>query len=302
MNCIYNVKLNSFYQLVEQLCRLAGVKDTNHWHSKKMYGNIKLTYLVCKMQQTQASYRRFVEIIDDDGTQHMLCLKKIPHYTTLQKFVKRTPKQLFEKMVRACKKILNLKNITGAIDGTGFSNTNPSHHYMKRCKELKHEINVKNYTKTVFLADIKNNIILDVRTTSNHEHETTAFKPMIKRLKKCLKTVLADKGYDSMSNRKICWNNEIDVHIPFRKWSESRHQEFGTPSKRKIAEQKFAKQAYNYRSLIESINSAIKQTLGGFVRARNANEQQKTVTLKAITYNIEHIQRKIKIVLFIEFQ
>lgn len=302
MNGIYEVKLNSFYPLVDQLCQLAGVKNTNHWHSKKMYGNIKLTYLACKMQQLQASYRRFVEIIEEDGTQHMLCLKRIPHFTTIQKFVKRTPKILFEQMVRACRKLLKLKNIVGAIDGTGVSNTNPSHHYLKRCKEQNKEISVKNYTKTIFLADINNNIILDVRPTSKHEHETTAFKPMVKRLKKSLKTMLADKGYDSMSNRKTCWNNGIDVHIPFRKWAESRHQEFGTQSKRKLAEQKFNKTIYNQRALIESINSAFKQTLGGFVRARNANEQQKTVVLKAITYNIEHIQRKIKIVLLIEFQ
>ena len=125
---------------------------------------------------------------------------------------------------------------------------------------------------------------------------------MIKRLHKYLKTMLADKGYDSMSNRKICWNNGIDVHIPFRKWSESRHQEFGKPSKRKLAEQKFDKTIYNQRALIESVNSAIKQTLSGFVRARNTSQQQKTVTLKAITYNIKHIQRKTKIVILLNIQ
>ena len=47
--------------------------------------------------------------------------------------------------------------------------------------------------------------------------------------------------------------------------------------------EKFDKIKYNQRAFIESVNSAIKQTLGGFVRARKASNQQKTVTIKALT-------------------
>ena len=242
------------------------------------------------------SYRRFVELCSEDGTQRMLCLKRIPHFTTLQKFVQRTSKTLFEMLVRACRKLLNLKEVTAAIDGTGFSNTNPSHYYQKRIDGVV----VKNYTKTVFLTDINTKLILGIQTQSDHTHETTQFKPLVKQLASCLKTILADKGYDSMSNRKFCWKNNIEVHIPFRKWSESRKQEFKKHTKRKAIEARFDKQLYNKRALIESVNSAIKQTLGGFVRARTATNQQKTVTIKALAYNIEHIGRTLKITIFIQ--
>lgn len=296
MNVLYGIKVNSFCLLVEQLCGVVGVKNTNHWHSKKMYGNIKLTYLVCKKEQLNCSYRRFVELCSQDGTQRMLCLKRIPHFTTLQKFVQRTPKYLFEMLVAACRKLLNLKNVTAAIDGTGFSNTNPSHYYQKRIDGVV----VKNYTKTVFLADINTKLILGVQTQSDRTHETTHFKPMVKQLLSCLKTVLADKGYDSMSNRKYCWKNGIDVHIPFRKFVETRREEAHKHTKRKKSEQLFDKTLYNKRALIESVNSAIKQTLGGFVRARKASNQQKTVTIKALAYNIERIGRTLKITIFIQ--
>jgi hypothetical protein len=296
---LYLIRVNNFFDLIEKLCFLAKIKNTKSVFSKQMYGNIKLTFLVAYKEKLNVSYRRFVEICDENNIQRMLCIKQIPHFTTLQKFVQRTPKQLFNKLVRACRKLLKLKDVTAAIDGTGFSNTNPSHHYIKR---IDSKNPVKNYTKTVFLADINNNIILDVRTTSGYENETKTFKPMVKQLATCLKTIVADKGYDSMSNRKLCWDNGIDVHIPFRQWSASRKQCWGTPSKRKTAERKFDKTTYNQRSNIESLNSAVKQTLGGFVRARSAGNQQKNVVIKALTYNIEQINRKIKIVLFIEFQ
>lgn len=297
MNVIYKVKLNSFYQLVEQLCQTAGVKNTNHWHSKKMYGNIKLTYLVCKMQQLNCSYRRFIELCEQDGTTRMLCLKKLPHFTTLQKFVKRTPKSLFEKLVKACRKVLKLKNVEASIDGTGFSNTNPSHHYCKRVHK-----SVKNYTKTQFLTDNKTKLILSVKTVSNRKHDTNFLKPMVKEVASTLKLLLADRGYDSKSNRDFCRERGIEVHIPLRKWQLSRKQTDKYPSKRTKEEQLFNEEKYRQRALVESVNSAVKQTLGGFVRARSASQQQKQVTLKALTYNIEHMARAIKISITIEIQ
>ena len=144
--------------------------------------------MVLYREKLQMSWDRFIRFANEINLPRQLGIKKMPVKSTFIDFVKRTPKTVFEQFVRSCRKLLKLENFTAAIDGTGFSNTNPSHHYIKRSKEQKHEILVKNYTKTVFLADIKNNLILDVRTTSGHEHETLAFKPMVKRLHKCLKT------------------------------------------------------------------------------------------------------------------
>jgi len=267
-----------------------------------MYGNFVHVFLLVYKEKLNQSYRRFVETCTENNVQHMLCIKRIPHFTTIQKFMQRMNKTLFEKLVRACRKLLQLKDVTAAIDGTGFSNTNPSHHYVKRIGATKP---VKNYTKTVFLADIRNNVILDVKTTSGHEHENKSFKPMVKQLASCLKTILADKGYDDMTNRQLCWKNGIDVHIPFRDYEWNRrgygHKPHMSAPRRRALKQ-FNKTTYNQRVLIESINSAIKQTLGGFVRARTASNQQKTVTIKALAYNIEHIGRNIKIRLLIEIQ
>jgi len=195
---------------------------------------------------------------------------------------------------------LNLKDVTAAIDGTGFSNTNPSHYYQKQIDGKE----VKNYTKIVFLSDIKTKLILPTETFSDHIHETTVFKSLVKQLINCLKTILADKGYDSMSNRKLCWKNKITVHIPLRqhkiRMDRLDNQHF--KKQRRKANQLFDKKLYNKRALAESVNSAIKQTLGGFVRARTASNQQKTVTIKAITYNIEHLNKIIKINIQLEIQ
>jgi transposase len=301
MNMMYPVEYNNFYRLVESVCFEVRLPFRFSNFSKKMYGNFVHVFLCVYKEKLNLSYRRFVEVCNENNMQRMLCIKRIPHFTTIQKFVQRMNKTLFEKLVRACTKLLNLKDVTAAIDGTGFSNTNPSHYFQKRIDGKE----VKNYTKTVFLSDINTKLILAVETQSDHAHETTHFKPMVKQLASCLKTMLADKGYDSMSNRNLCWKNGIDVHIPFRKFSQQQRK-YGLKETysavRRRALKKFDKSAYNKRALAESVNSAIKQTLGGFVRARKASNQQKTVTIKALAYNIEHIGRTIKIKLWIEIQ
>jgi len=294
---IYPVRVNNFFCLVEKLCFLTRIKNTKSVFSKTMYGNIKLTFLVVYKEKLNVSYRRFIGICKENNVQHMLCLKRIPHFTTLQKFVQRTNKEIFEKLVRACKELLNLKNVEASIDATGFSNTNPSHHYCKRINK-----NVKNYTKTTFLTDNKTKLILNIKSTSNHTHDTQFFKPIIKQLTGCLKTILADKGYDSKENRQYCWDNNIEVHIPFRQWAKSRKQEWNIPSKRMLSKKKFNQTKYNQRALIESINSAIKRTLGSYILSRNATQQQKQVTIKALAYNIEHITQTIKKLFYINTQ
>ena len=275
---------------------MSGVKNTSHYHSKKMYGNIRLAFLVCYKEKLNVSYRRFVEICNENGIQRMLCIKRIPHFTTLQKFVQRTPKALFEKLVRACRKLLNLKDVEASIDGTGFSNTNPSHYYIRESAKQKRPVEVKNYTKTLFLADNKTKLILNVKTFSDNTSEMTQLKPMVSEIANALKTLIADKGYDSASNRKHCISYGIKPVIPVRQYARTRAQA-REPSKR--YKQQLDKQTYNRRALIESVNSAIKRTLGSYVCSRRADNQQKQVTLKAIAYNIEHIGRTIKIRLFI---
>jgi transposase len=295
MIVLFGVKVNTFYSLVERLCWLAGLKNTISCFSKQMYGNVRLAFLVCYKEKLNVSYRRFVEICEENGVQRMLCVKRVPHFSTLQKFVQRTPKALFEGLVRACRKLLNLKDIEACVDGTGFGNTNPSHYYCKRIDGKK----VRNFTKTVLLTDNKTKLVLNMRTHSDNTNETLDFIPLIKQLSHALKTVLADRQYDSMKNREYCKKHGITVQVPFRRIPQSRQQELGTPSKRKQWEKQFNPKSYKQRALIESINSAIKRTLGSWVCSRKPENQQKNVTIKAIAYNIEHIGRTLKIRLFI---
>ncbi len=125
---------------------------------------------------------------------------------------------------------------------------------------------------------------------------------MVSEIADSLRTLLADKGYDSASNRKHCRGYGIEPHIPLREYEQTRAQIAARHSKRKTEEKLFNKLLHNRRALIESVNSAIKRTLGSYVNNRTASNQQKQVTIKAISYNIEHIARTIKVSILLELQ
>ncbi|MFH1751912.1 MAG: IS5 family transposase, partial [archaeon] len=274
----------------------------NSKYSNHLYSNFVHVYCLVYKERLNVSYRRFTKIAEDLQLNRLLGVKKVPHFTTIQKFLQKTSKTLFHKLVRACARLLDLNNVKASVDGTGFSNTNPSHYYSKRVDGVK----VKNFTKTVLLTDNKTKLVLDLKTHSTHKNETLDFIPLVRQLKKRLSLVLADKGYDSMKNRKYCWTNNIETHIPLREWKQTA-KKYGLKThvkgkQRKKALKLFNPQEYRYRAIVESVNSAIKRTLGSHVNSRKPRNQQKQVTIKALTYNLEVLTKTIKLTITITYQ
>src|SRR3989344_5851966 len=258
MNALIPIRTSDFYNLCLVVLDHTKLPYYKTIRSKKMYGNFVHVFLLVLKQRLKVSYRRLALLASEFNLQRMLCIKRVPHFTTIQKALQRLSKSLFEKLVRACHSLLDMKGMLSAIDGTGFSNTNPSHYYMNRIDGVK----VRNYTKTVLLADLDSKLILNVKSTSDYQNETLSFIPLVGELKHALKCVLADKGYDSSRNRNYCDELGIGHHIHHRKFSKSRHQEFGTPDRRALQNKNFDEHLYRRRALVESTISAIKRAYG----------------------------------------
>src|SRR3989344_3682109 len=262
MSALIPIRYSDFYKLCLRVCAQARLPLHNFYRSKKMYNNLVHVFLLVLKQRLGKSYRVLAALASEFNLQRMLCIKRIPHYTTLQKAMQRLPKQVFEKMVRACHSLLDMKGMLSAVDGTGFSNTNPSHYYIKRIEGTS----VKNYTKTVLLADLNTKLVLNVKSTSDYQAETLSFIPLVSELKHALKCVLADKGYDSKNNRQYCWENGIENHIPIRKYKSEEllygRKSVYKSSHRRKANKLFDESKYKRRALVESVISAVKRPFG----------------------------------------
>ena len=294
MNALIPIRTSDFYNLCLRAFEHARVPLHKSTFSKKMYGNFVHVFLLVLKQRLKVSYKVLEKLASEFGLQRMLCIKRIPHFTTVQKALQRLPKHLFESMVRACHSLLDMKGMLSAIDGTGFSNTNPSHYYLNRIDGVK----VRNYTKTVLLADLDSKLVLNMTSTSDYQSETLSFIPLVGELKHALKCVLVDKGYDSRYNREYCDSLGIEHHIPFRVFSQQQNKyglKVKRSAKRRRAMQTFNADVYKRRVLVESIISAVKRTYGSWVCSRKPENQQKDVVIKVLAYDLDKIGNKIRL-------
>jgi hypothetical protein len=126
-----------------------------------------------------------------------LDLDKIPHYTTLQKFVSRIPSSWYNLILSKTLKLFyshgEIASIT-AIDATGFTSSYASHYYSKRTGKLR-----RSFLKTSIAVDTDKKVILGWKISQKTDHDVKHAKTLIRQSNKLRKSqcYVMDKGYGS---------------------------------------------------------------------------------------------------------
>jgi len=167
-------------------------------YSKRTYTQHQLLVLVLLKEYISTDYRDFVELIDlMSNIKEKLNLDKIPHYTTLQKFVSRVPSLLFNIILSKTIKLFYSRgenvSIT-AIDATGFTSSYASYYYSRRTRKLR-----RSYLKTSIAVDTDKKVILGWKISQKTDHDVKHAKALIRQSNKSRKSecYVLDKGYDS---------------------------------------------------------------------------------------------------------
>jgi len=216
------------------------------------------------MQVCQTSLRRTAKLTEMFG-------QKCPTYSALCKSRKRIPANLWQKLLKLT---AGLSSGNVAIDGTGFSKSNPSFHYLKRIDGA----NPKNYTKLSALLDLKTKKFLVMRIRTTPRNDMQDVKYLLSRISD-VKMFCGDKGYDAEWLHKLCYWRGIQTYIPSR-----RNVRHGWARKNQM--KNWNKKAYNLRSNVESGFSAIKRKYGGSVRAKKIGGMRSEILLKGIAHNL----------------
>jgi len=197
--------------------------------------------------------------------------KKCPTYSALCKSRKRIPIDLWQKLLKLT---AGLSSGKVAIDGTGFSKTNPSFHYLKRIDGT----NPKNYTKLSALLDVKTKKFLVMRIRTSPRHDMQDVKYILKRISD-VKRFSGDSGYDAEWLHEKCYWSGIQTYIPPRRNVKIRKF-------RKMQIKNWDKKEYNLRGNVESGFSAIKRKYGGSVRAKKIEGMRTEIFCKGIAHNL----------------
>ena len=152
--------IKRFSKILKQLnCR-----EYLHRFGPKKYKFVHHAFALLMKEVLRASFRRCVEILK-------LFEIKVPTYSALCKCRKRIPFRIWNSLLKLT---YDGKQEILAIDGTGFSRTNPSYHYVKRINRKKP---VKSFAKLSALFDVvkKKFTALRVRIKPRHDLKDVSY-------------------------------------------------------------------------------------------------------------------------------
>jgi len=213
----------------------------------------------------KCSFRRISKFLDLLGI-------KVPTYSALCKSRKRIPVAVWEKMIKLT---AGLSSGIVAIDGTGFSQTNPSFHYVKRIDAKKP---VKRFAKLSALFDLVTKRFLGLKVRKKPRHDIRDAKPLINKIRG-IRKLYGDTSYDAESLHLACLSKNIQTVIKPRK-----NVKKGWARKKQMIN--YSEKEYHRRSLVESGFGSLKRKYGGNVLARSAKGMKVEIYCKAISHNL----------------
>lgn len=280
-------KFKKFSIIVERLCAQAHIPLYFRYVQKKTYTNHQHLFLLVAKEHSRYDYRMFIESLYDSKIPQYIQLRRIPHFTTLQKFAKRIEAKFLNSLVFLTRDLFKRHGTFIGVDSTGMELDHASSHY---CKRIGRDKPVKGFVNLNALSDLYNKIILVPKIRKKRRHDCVDFPLMWNKVKNLdFDFLVADKGYDSEVNHKAVFDAGKDslisqkyAHLPIHK-TGGRY--------RKKAKREYEHGLYTQRELTESIFSSLKRKYGSKLRARKFKTQKMELLFKILAYNIERAVR-----------
>jgi len=275
-------KINFYKKLIARIKSMVRAARVPRSFSKKnnnVFSNEKHIIMNVLMQLEKKHYRdmpAFLKLLQIE-----IGLKRIPCFSTINKFVLRVKALWLEQLIARIVK--SEQTCLVAIDGTGFSLNFRSPYFSVIAGERNQ------FMQCVAAASIGPRLITAARLRRKKRNENIDVPYLMKQSAKQLKIdyFLADKLYDSRKNHERARSYGAKFIAPIRKTPKNGTKIWGN-SRRKLAKN-FPREIYNQRSIIEGIFSVIKRRYGCVVYARKFHAQKNEILFRIIAYNMERI-------------
>ena len=256
---------NKLTRKIKRFLKSIGCPRFLHHFGPKKYEISEHIFALMLKEVCRMSFRRLTNFLE------MLEIKR-PTYSALCKSRKRIPKWIWGKMLRQTS---SLSSVNVAIDGTGFSKTNPSFHYIKR---INREKPVKDYAKLSAFFDIDSRKFCALKIRVKPRHDIKDFKSLLNEFSK-FEFLFGDSAYDAESLYEFCFDKKIKTIIKPKKKAKKGFY-------RRKQQKNYSEKVYPQRSLIESGFGSLKRKYGGNVLARKSQGIKSEIYCKAISHNL----------------
>lgn len=251
---------------IELLLKQLNCRSYLHHFGPKKYKLKHHLVALILMQAFKLSLRRVEKLLEMFGI-------KVPTYSALCKSRKRIPTVIWYKLMVLT---AGLKHKNVAIDGTGFSRTNPSHHYIKRIDAKEP---VKNFAKLSMLYDVDNHKAIAFHIRDKRSNDMKDAKPLLRSYCR-MQCLLADKAYDAEWLHQYCFERGVQTIIPKKK-----NIRRGFYRRKQMIN--YTEEKYHQRSNIESGFSAIKRKYGSSVFGKRLASIKSEIYCKGICHNLK---------------
>ena len=196
------------------------------------------------------------------------------HWTTLQKAAKRLPKHFWQNLL-ASTVIVDAVPLAAA-DGTGFSRSGPSHHFLKR---IDREGPVGRPVQAIAMIDVQQRKFIAANFFAKPHHEVKKIPALHRQSCVKPKVLLLDKAGDSEKLHQ--WLNENGTFLiaPARKnCRRGKH--------RKLMRDCMDWWLYWQRNIVKCLFSALKRKFGNTISSRHIKTINAEMFCRLIAYNI----------------
>lgn len=248
--------------------------------SPKVFTQRQLLALLVLRKFLRATYRGTVEQVAlMPELRDALALKKLPHYTTLQKFDARANVETLVNSIlaRLAHDVTGGKPADGAMDSTGVEVTNASAHFVSR-KGQKRDKFLKVCMVILCTALIPTRLHLEWGPRDDHTHAkqlaTAAHRASP------LSMLWCDKGYDSEPFHEHCWEKLGVISYAPTRMREG--QQYAGGTHRILMQEQWT--GYGKRWACETFHSGMKRTVGSTLTARTETTMRHEAALMVLTY------------------
>lgn len=242
-------------------------KFLHHFGPKTYTARLHLKCLLL-MEKLNCSFSKLYEFLHYFGVNHP------PERSTLIKFRKRLPAELWDDLLKASAG-LELCEM-GAIDSTGFSRSNASSYFVKR---IDRDIKTQRHLQLSIYVAVKERKVLSARLRAQPVHDNNEVSCLLKKSPCIAEVNLMDKAYDSNKTHALFRDRGKYSIIAVRK-NCARGQY------RKEMRDYFDYGLYWQRNIVESINSSVKRVYGSVCRGKTITTQRGEVYARLILHNL----------------
>jgi len=267
----------------------------SHRCSPKKFTQHQLFACLVLKNFLKTDYRGVAAYLQDcSSLRSAIYLKKVPHFTTVQKAARRLllsapAKQLLDATVG--EQLGRRQRVPmAAIDSTGLECTAASGYFVRRRASVAgpwKTMVYHRYPKLAVICDVESHFILAFDTRRGPKPDVAEFKSLLddalSRVR--LTMILADAGYDSESNHcHAREDRQVRTVIPAKHGRPTSKPASGRH--RRLMQVRFNAEAYRQRAQVETVMSMLKRRQGSHVRGTTYHSQNRDLRLMVLTHNV----------------